>query len=288
MSYSNFKAKTLRLADSNSSNIPEISLSPGITSVYNVNRITITPTTISSDTTLILSNINFSGTTTGITMAFTDNSSKLATTAFVKSQTPTVTGYAQLASTQTWSAIQNFSTITATTTLSSDNSSTVATTAFVKANSGGLTLPIVLGTTGVLTTFGQSITYVASNQTFNSTTRCFAPSGFLVPGTYIVSFQTYVNPVTYSISVLSLAASASQMTNGQTSGFNMSTYGYDSNDNTLYTELNNKTVTNGVLNVVTCGILNIVSAYPYVAVAVYIIGGSTTAGYMDLKLTRLA
>jgi hypothetical protein len=58
--------------------------------------------------------INFSGPTYGVTMTSSDNSSALATTAFVKSQGYSTSGgssvgYAQLAVAQTWSAIQTFS-----------------------------------------------------------------------------------------------------------------------------------------------------------------------------------
>jgi hypothetical protein len=61
-------------------------------------------------------NINFSGAVNAITVSSGDNSSSLATTAFVKAQgyatgsgTVSFTGYAQMAVAQTWSALQSFS-----------------------------------------------------------------------------------------------------------------------------------------------------------------------------------
>ena len=81
-----------------------------------------------------LTTTNFSGPVYGTTVNASDNSSTLATTAFVKSQgyVTSLTVYAQTAVAQTWSALQNFSTITASSPALSDNSSSVATTAFVK------------------------------------------------------------------------------------------------------------------------------------------------------------
>ena len=72
-------------------------------SVYDgTNRITITPTTLSG-TSLILSNANLSGTTTGVTQNVSDNSSKLATTAFVQQNLTSisVSGYATTANLST-------------------------------------------------------------------------------------------------------------------------------------------------------------------------------------------
>jgi hypothetical protein len=119
MAYADFKANTIQLTNG-------------------VSNITLTPTTISSNGTLTLSNVNLSG-STGVTVSSSDNSSNLATTAFVKAQTPNISGYAQLATTQSWSAKQNFSTLTASTPATSDNSSKVATTEFVKAQTPTLT-----------------------------------------------------------------------------------------------------------------------------------------------------
>jgi hypothetical protein len=118
MSYADFKANTIQLTNG-------------------VSNITLTPTTLFSDGILTISNVNLSG-STGVTVSSSDNSSNLATTAFVKAQTPNISGYAQLASVQTWTATQNFSTITASTPATSDNSSTVATTAFVKAQTSNI------------------------------------------------------------------------------------------------------------------------------------------------------
>jgi hypothetical protein len=277
-----FKAKSLLLRDSNTSGIPEVSISPGVLSIYNgSNRINITPTTISNDAIIAITNVNLSGTATGVTMASTDNSSKLATTAFVKSQTFNLSGYAQTSVIQTWTAIQNFSTITASTPATSDNSSTVATTAFVKAQPAGLTLPIVLGTTGVLTTLGQSILYSTNgfNKTFNSTERCFAPSGYLAEGSYIAHITVYTGDATYTIAVFGLATSATQITDGQT------TTGLDLG---FGKEINNVNINNGVLSATVCTVLTITSSRPYLSPRIYLIGsGNTGGGWIQLKLTRL-
>jgi len=290
MNYADLKATSLRLSDTTATGIPELVLTSGLASLYNgTNRIYITPTNVSSDGVLTLSNTTFSGTTTGFTMPSTDNSSKIATTAFVKAQT--IIGYARLDSNQSWTNTQNFSTMTASTPDTSDNSSTVATTAFVKSQPL-LTLPIVLGSTGVLTTLGQSITYLVTNQTINSTTRGYAPSGLLVPGTYTVDMNIYATPASYTVAVLHLGSSTSPLTNAQSSGLDFSVYSFAStvggiDDNTTYRELGNKTVTNGVLNMNVFTVLNIVSAGPYICVCSYILG-STTAASISLKITRIA
>jgi hypothetical protein len=282
MSFAEFKAKSLRLVDST---ISDVTLSPGTISAYNGNRITIMPTTIFSDGILTISNANLSGTTC-TTVDTTDNSTKLATTAFVKGQVPNLTGYAQNTGSNAWTATQNFSTITASTPATSDNSSTVATTAFVKAQPAGLTIPIVLGT-GVLTTLGQSILYstTAYNKTFNSTERCFAPSGFLAVGSYLATIFVYANPATYNVAVYNLAASATQMTDNQTSGIDIDTYCL--NDISLSREVNNVNINNGVLCESSCGVLNIVSSRPYISVALFL-SGSTNNGIVQLKLARLS
>lgn len=70
--YADLKAKTIYLTDS-------LSLYDG------TNRATLTTTTLFG-TNLIISNANLSGTATSVTVDVSDNSSKLSTTAFVKSQ----------------------------------------------------------------------------------------------------------------------------------------------------------------------------------------------------------
>lgn len=284
MSYAEFNAKSLRLSDSTN----EVVLTSGTASLYNgTNRINITSTTFSSDAILTITNANLSGATSA-TMVSTDNSSKWATTAFVKAQVPNLTGYAQNTLTQSWTATQNFSTITASTPATSDNSSTVATTAFVKAQSGGLTLPIVLGTTGVLTTLGQTILYSTTpyNKTINSTERVYAPSGLLAAGTYIVQISLYANPATYTITGYYLGSSATQMTDNQTSGIDYNTYNL--NEMSSGVEVNGPTITNGVISNNTGMVLNILSSRPYVAVISSMQGGTTNAANIQLKLTRLS
>lgn len=286
MSDADLKAKSFRLSDS----MNEVFLTPTLASLYNgTNRINITPTTISSDGTFVLSNTNFSGTTTGVTTDTSDNSSKIATTAFVKAQVPNLTGYARLDSIQTWTNPQTFTTMTASTPATNDNSSTVATTAFVKANPSGLSLPIVLGSTGVLTTMGQSILYSVSNQTINSTGRGYAPSGLLAPGTYTVHMFIYTQPASYSVGVVHLASSSTPLTNAQSSGLDF-TYSFSSSggidDNTTYKEFGNKTITNGLFTVNIFTVLKIVSSSPYICVYSYILG-STTTSKIELKITRI-
>lgn len=284
--FAEVNAKSLRLTETTTT-LPEQSISSTLITLYNgTNRINITPTTLSSDAILAFTNMNLSGTSTGVTMVSTDNSSKLATTAFVKAQIPNFTGYAQTGVSQAWTATQNFSMVTATTPATSDNSSTVATTAFVKAQPAGLTLPIVLGTTGVLTTLGQSVIYSTStsllfNKTFNSTARAFAPSGLLAPGSYIAHVTVYANPVTYTVAVFGIAASATQMTVNQTTGLDYATY------NEFGQEIGNVNITNGVLSSACCTVLTIVSSRPYISAYVSV-SGSTNVGEIQLKLTRLS
>jgi len=88
--------------DTNNQLLSQLSLIDGIadTGVLNLGSATTT--------------INFSGPTYGVTMDSSDNSSALATTAFVKSQGYSTSGgssvgYAQMVIAQTWSAIQTFS-----------------------------------------------------------------------------------------------------------------------------------------------------------------------------------
>jgi len=292
MSYADVKARSVRLSDSTTN---EVVLTSSLATLYNgTNRMNIAPTTISCDGELILTNTNFSGTTTGFTVALTDNSRKIATTAFVKGQVTNLTGYARLDTIQNWSATQNFTTITASTPATSDNSSTVATTAYVKANPAVVTLPIVLGSTGVLTTLGQSILYSVSGQTINSTSRCYAPSGYLAPGTYIMHMFIYAQPASYNVVVIHTAASATPLTNGQSSGLDFTTYSFGSgstpatiDDTTTYREFGNKTVTNGLFAFQICPVITIVSSRPYIGVLGYM-NGSTTNAIVQLKITRIA
>jgi len=286
MSDADFKAKSLRLTDS-TTGVSEVVLSSGLASVYNgTNRLTITPTTISSDVTITIRNANLSG-VTGVTMPSTDNSSRWATTAYVKAQVPSLTSYAQTSISQTWTAMQNFSKITASTPATSDNSSTVATTAFVKAQPAGLTLPIVLGTTGVLTKLGQTILYstTAYNKTINSTERAYAPSGLLAAGTYLIQMSMYANPATYTMGSYYLASSATQMSDNQTSGLDYNTY--NSNELSFGAQVSDVNITNGLYNKSSSAVVNIISTRPYISVCVGLTG-STTSGMIQLKLTRLS
>ena len=70
--YADFKANTIQLIDS-------------VTVYDGTHRSTLTTTTLSG-TNLVISNANLSGTTTGVTVNASENSSKLATTEFVKAQ----------------------------------------------------------------------------------------------------------------------------------------------------------------------------------------------------------
>ena len=286
MSYADVETKSLRLSDS-TMGPSEVLLSSSFATVYNgTNRLTITPTNISCDGILTITNAYLSGATSS-TMQSTENSTTWATTAYVKAQTLTTVGYAKNDVSQTWTATQNFSTITASTPATSDNSSTVATTAFVKAQPIGLTLPIVLGTTGVLRNLGQTILYSTTpyNKTLNSTERCFAPSGLLAVGSYIVQISVYANPATYTIGGFHLASSATQMSDNQTSGLDYETY----NLNVLFfgREVNNVNITNGIFHETISAVVNIISSRPYVSVST-ILFGSTNAANIQLKLTRLS
>jgi len=277
------KANSLRLTEANSSSLAELAVLSGLITMYNgSNRIMITPTTFSSDGILNVSNANLSGTSTGVAQLSSDNSSKLATTSFVKSQTIDLTGYVQTNVSQTWTATQNFSTITASTPATSDNSSKVATTAYVKAQPAGLTLPIVLGSTGTILQLGQSILYSTTyvNKTINSTARVFAPSGLLAPGSYVAHVTAYAYPASYTIAVYGVASSATQMTDNQTTGLDYDTY-------SVRQEINNVNITNGLLFASVCTVIDIVTSRPYVSAYVYM-SGSTNGGWIQLKLTRIA
>lgn len=112
-------------------------------------------------------------TITTTTQANSDNSTKCATTAFVKNQ-----GYAQLSATQSFTGLNTFSqSITGVTEATADNSTKVATTAFVK-NQGYITSSALTGyallsglpqTFSNANTFSQSITGVTEATADNST-----------------------------------------------------------------------------------------------------------------------
>lgn len=125
-------------------------------------------------------------TITTTTQANTDNSTKCATTAFVKNQ-----GYAQLSATQSFTGVNTFSqSITGVTEATADNSTKVATTAFVK-NQGYLTSSALTGyaqLSGVPQTFSNANTF---SQSITGVTEATADNSTKVASTAFVKNQGY-------------------------------------------------------------------------------------------------
>jgi len=108
-----------------------------------------------------LTTTNLSGTIYGVTVSSTDNSSILATTAFVKSQNyatqPTLASYAQMALTQSWSAFQTFNGILSSTYDATYNA--LAAKFIVSVGSNLTTGTLNIGTSTSSTTLsGRSVT----------------------------------------------------------------------------------------------------------------------------------
>lgn len=106
----------------------------------------------------VLTTTNLSGTTYGVTVSSSDNSSTLATTSFVKAQNyatqPTLASYAQNIVAQTWSAVQTFSNG-----ILSSNYNALTPTSTVSVGSNLTTGTLNLGTSTSSTTLsGTSVT----------------------------------------------------------------------------------------------------------------------------------
>jgi hypothetical protein len=114
--FADFKAKSILVKDVN-----ETSITPGLLTLTDVNTLSVTPSSLSCNTPFTISNATL-GAATGVTVSSTDNSTNLATTAFVKGQSylssaslatyatiSSLVDYAKLAVAQTWSALQTFS-----------------------------------------------------------------------------------------------------------------------------------------------------------------------------------
>lgn len=133
---------------------------------------------------------------TTTTQANADNSTKAATTAFVKNQnyitSSALTSYALLSGTQTFSGVNTFSqSITGVTELTADNSTKVATTAFVK-NQAYITTAALSNyaqLTGVPQTFSNSNTF---SQSITGVTEATADNSTKVATTAFVKNQAYI------------------------------------------------------------------------------------------------
>jgi hypothetical protein len=150
------------------------------------------------------------GPTNGSTVTSSDNSSSLATTAYVKSQgysTSSFTGYAQMAATQTWSAIQTFSSgilsstydaITPTSTVSVGSNLTTGTLNLATSSATiNLNAPLspTYTTAPTSTQIGYNVTLPplnTSNYVFAAVNRAFRYVS-VVPGTYIASASAKPN-----------------------------------------------------------------------------------------------
>ena len=143
--YADFKAKSILVKDVN-----ETAIAPGFLTMKDGTRtLSVTPSSLSCDGSFTISNATL-GTTTGVTVSSTDNSTNLATTAFVKAQSYTtgslsayatissLADYAKLAIAQTWTALQTFSGIA--TNLWNGTSATSAMTIGSNLTTGSLTL----------------------------------------------------------------------------------------------------------------------------------------------------
>jgi len=114
--FSDFKVGSISVKDVN-----EATIAPGLLMIKDGTRtLTVTPYSLSCDGNFTISNATL-GTTTGVTVSSSDNSTNLATTAFVKAQSYLTTAslsvyatasslsdYAKRTIAQTWSALQTF------------------------------------------------------------------------------------------------------------------------------------------------------------------------------------
>lgn len=125
-------------------------------------------------------------TITTTTQANADNSTKCATTAFVKNQ-----GYAQLSATQSFTGLNTFTqSITGVTEATADNSTKVASTAFVK-NQGYITSSALTGyalLSGLPQTFSNANTFT---QSITGVTEATADNSTKVASTAFVKNQGY-------------------------------------------------------------------------------------------------
>jgi len=115
--FADFKVGSISVKDVN-----ETTVAPGrLTIKDGTGTLSVTPSSLSCDTSFTISNATL-GSATGVTVNSDDNSTNLATTAFVKAQSylsaaslaayatvATLSDYAKLAVAQTWTALQTFS-----------------------------------------------------------------------------------------------------------------------------------------------------------------------------------
>jgi len=208
----------------------------------------------------VLTTTNFSGTTYGVTLSTSDNSSSLATTAFVKAQNyaanASLAYYAQMAVAQTWSAVQTFNGIlsstynalTPTSTLSVGSNLTTGilnlgiSTSFttLAGTSNTIQNPTILNPVTIgysTTTDGQPLrgtfnrvgglgNTVNSTFTSNSTAQIRAVINGLPNGRYLLFAYVFLPSIAPVQKVEQrFAYSSSAMTNGQTTGYTVLTDG---------------------------------------------------------------
>ena len=185
--YVDIHVKSLLVKDVN-----ETSITPALLTVKDSSStLTLTPSSISCNTPFTLSNATFRA-TTGVTVSTSDNSTNLATTAFVKAQSYLTTAslaayvtlsslseYAKMSIARTWTALQTFSSGIATNLLNATTDTSVMTI--------GSNL-----TTGTLT-IGTS----TSSTTLNGNTTI---SQFAVPITTNYSYPVSYGKVGFLIS----------------------------------------------------------------------------------------
>jgi hypothetical protein len=134
--FPDFKVGSIKVKDTG---INETTITPGLLTMNNGNTLTLTASSLSTYGPFTISNATL-GATTGVTVTSTDNSTNLATTAFVKAQsyvtsailasyatTASLVEYAKSSLAQTWSALQTFSSGIATNLLNATTATSVMT-----------------------------------------------------------------------------------------------------------------------------------------------------------------
>jgi hypothetical protein len=257
---------------------------------------------------------NMSGTVNGVTVPSSDNSSSLATTAFVKAQNYlSVASYAQMAVAQTWSALQtftngilssNYDALTPTSTVSvgsnlttgilnlgTSTSSTTLTGTSVAIHNPTIMNPVTIGyttTTQALPirgrTFNQIGSYcdaVTTVFTSGTTGQIQAVINGLPNGRYLLFAYVYLPSGAASQYVEQrFAYSSTALTNGQTTGYTLlfqgigQMYGFKTNNSSNYAS-----------NV--CSVFDVTNGNGNVGVYV-ITGISTTGAFATLNMMRIS
>ena len=171
--FSDFKVGSVLVKDVN-----ETSITPGLLTITNVSTsLSVTPSSISCNAPFTISNATL-GTTNGVTVSTSDNSTNLATTAFVKAQSyltsaslavyatiSSLSEYAKLTILQTWSALQTFSSGIATNVCNA-TTSTSAMTIGSNLTTGTLTIGTSSTTLNGNTTLSQLASPITPNYSY--------------------------------------------------------------------------------------------------------------------------